>query len=181
MWSPEREARFAGFPVADPRPPVIMGVSSEALAAIAGRRCDGINVRSEHANAAELLASARVARAEVDPEGRRPWIVTASKFYEDGVLDPEHPERVRLAALGVDRMIIVSGAFNLGTGETFDSARTIPLYAGYAHWPNKGAFFAFTKEETVVEIQGVGPWAVNYLNAADDPMAQRRLSSSATR
>ena len=81
----------------------------------------------------------------------------------------------------IDRMIIVSGALNLGNGEKFDSARTIPLYAGYAHWPSKSAFFAFTKEETVIEIQGVGPWAVNYVNAADDPMAQRRLSRSATR
>jgi len=81
----------------------------------------------------------------------------------------------------IDRMIVVSGAFNLGTGEKFDNARTIPLYAGYAHWPNKGPFFAFTKQETVVEIEGVGPWAVNYVNAADDPIAQKRLSSSAIR
>jgi hypothetical protein len=81
----------------------------------------------------------------------------------------------------IDRMIVVSGAFNLGSGEKFDNARTIPLYTGYAHWPSKGRFFAFTKEETVVEIQGVGPWAVNYVNAADDPMAQKRLSSSAIR
>jgi hypothetical protein len=81
----------------------------------------------------------------------------------------------------IDRMIVVSGAFNLGTGEKFDNARTMPLYTGYAHWPNKGPFFAFTKEETVVEIQGVAPWAVNYVNAADDPMAQKRLSSSAIR
>ena len=107
MWSPQRDARYSGFPVADPRPPVIMGVSSEPLAVIAGRRCDGINVRSEHANAAELLTAARTARAEVDPEGRRPWTVTASRFFEDGLLDPEHPERVRLAGLGVDRMIVV--------------------------------------------------------------------------
>lgn len=81
----------------------------------------------------------------------------------------------------IDRMIVVSGAFNLGTGEKFDSARTIPLYTGYAHWPNKGSFFALTMEETVVEIHGVGPWAVNYVNAADDPSAKRRVSSAAVR
>lgn len=81
----------------------------------------------------------------------------------------------------VNRLFVISGALNFGAGEKFDSSRTIPLYAGYAHWPNNGAFFAFTKEETVVEIEGVGPWTVRYVNAADDPMATKRLSSAAAR
>jgi len=81
----------------------------------------------------------------------------------------------------IDRVMVISGAFNLGSGKKFDHARTIPLYAGYAHWPNKGPFFGFTKEETVVEIQGVGPWTVNYVNAADDPAKMRRVSSAAVR
>ena len=78
----------------------------------------------------------------------------------------------------IDRMIVVSGAFNVGAGEKFDYARTMPLYTGYAYWPGKSPYFAFTKEETVVEIQGAGPWAVNYVNAADDPTAKKRLSSA---
>jgi len=79
----------------------------------------------------------------------------------------------------IDRMIVVSGAFNLGTGEKFDRARTVPLYTGYVHWPNKSPYFAFTKEETVIEIQGIGPWAVNYVNSTDDPMKKKQVSSSA--
>jgi hypothetical protein len=81
----------------------------------------------------------------------------------------------------IDRVMVISGALNLGSGEKFDNARTIPLYTGYAHWPNKGPFFGFTKEETVVEIEGVGPWTVNYVNAADDPAKKRRVSSTAVR
>lgn len=81
----------------------------------------------------------------------------------------------------INRMFVVSGALNFGSGEKFDSARTLPLYAGYAHWPNNGAYFAFTKEETVIEIEGVGPWAVNYVNPADDPMKKQRVSQSAVR
>ncbi|MGD9703305.1 MAG: LLM class flavin-dependent oxidoreductase [Acidimicrobiia bacterium] len=107
LWSVDRDPEHAGFPIADPRPPIIMGVSSEPLAMLAGRRCDGINVRAEHANAPDLLAAARAARAEADPAGVRPWTVTASIFFDEGLFDPEHPERLRMAALGVDRLVIV--------------------------------------------------------------------------
>lgn len=81
----------------------------------------------------------------------------------------------------VNRLYVVSGALNFGTGEKFDSERTMPLYTGYAHWPNNGSYFAFTKEETVIEIEGVGPWAVNYVNAADDPAKKQRVSQSTIR
>lgn len=81
----------------------------------------------------------------------------------------------------INRLFVISGALNFGAGEKFDGARTVPLYTGYAHWPNNGPYFAFAKEETVVEIEGVGPWAVHYVNPADDPMKKRRLSSSAIR
>lgn len=79
----------------------------------------------------------------------------------------------------IDRMMVISGALNLGSGDKFDNTRTIPLYTGYAHWPNKSPYFAFTKEETVIEIEGVGPWAVTYVNPADDPMKKRHVSRSA--
>ena len=81
----------------------------------------------------------------------------------------------------INRMYVVSGALNFGSGDKFDSARTMPLYAGYAHWPNNGPYFAFTKEETVIEIEGAGPWAVNYVNPADDPTKTQRVSSSSIR
>ena len=97
----------AGFPIADPRPPIIIGVSSEPLAALAGRRADGINVRAEHANAPDLLAAATAARALADPVGARPWTVTASVPFDEGLFDPEQPERKRMAELGVDRLVVV--------------------------------------------------------------------------
>jgi hypothetical protein len=32
--------------------------------------------------------------------------------------------------------------------------------------------FGFTKEETVIQLNGVGPWGLHYLNPADDPRKQ---------
>lgn len=107
MWSSDRDPSLAGFPVPRPRPPVIMGVSSERLAELAGRRCDGINVRSEHDNAIDLLRAAARERAASPASMGSRWITTASAFYEDGILDPAHPKRTRFSDAGVDRMIVV--------------------------------------------------------------------------
>ncbi|MBI4207897.1 MAG: cupin domain-containing protein [Betaproteobacteria bacterium] len=74
----------------------------------------------------------------------------------------------------IGRLLVVSGTFNLGAGEKFDAARTIPLYAGYMHWPDKSPSFAWTKEETVIEIEGFGPFAVSYVNPGDDPVKRKK-------
>jgi hypothetical protein len=81
----------------------------------------------------------------------------------------------------IDRIVVVSGTFNLGTGDKFDNARTMPLHAGYVHWPDKSPYFALAKEETVIEIQGVGPFAVSYVNPGDDPTKRKHLSGSVAR
>jgi len=36
----------------------------------------------------------------------------------------------------------------------------------------KTAHFAWNKEETIVQVHGVGPWGVTYVNPADDPRKQ---------
>jgi len=63
----------------------------------------------------------------------------------------------------IDRIVVVSGNLNLGSGDRFDEARTIPMSTGYVHWPEKSPYFAFAKDEAVIEIQGAGPWSVNYV------------------
>jgi hypothetical protein len=65
------------------------------------------------------------------------------------------------ASPSIDRIVVVSGNFSLGSGERFDEARTIPMSTGYVHWPEKSPYFGIAKEETVIEIQGAGPWSVN--------------------
>jgi hypothetical protein len=29
--------------------------------------------------------------------------------------------------------------------------------------------YGWTKEETIIQVHGVGPWGIDYLNSADDP------------
>ena len=67
-------------------------------------------------------------------------------------------------------LTIMSGSFLLGTGTTADQAKTRRLGTGSfsALGPNM-PHYAFTDEEVVIQISTTGPWAVNYLNPADDP------------
>ncbi len=65
---------------------------------------------------------------------------------------------------------ILSGTFKLGTGDTADESQTVALPAGsfFAFEPGM-THFVFTDEETVVQLNSMGPWGVEYVNPADDP------------
>jgi alkanesulfonate monooxygenase SsuD/methylene tetrahydromethanopterin reductase-like flavin-dependent oxidoreductase (luciferase family) len=108
LWSPDRAAELDAFPRADPRPPVILGVNSVALAAIAGQRCDGMNVRSSHDDLAALIDAGRQAHAQrTDAATARPFDVSVWANWDPSLADPEQPDRRRWAQMGVDRLVLV--------------------------------------------------------------------------
>jgi quercetin dioxygenase-like cupin family protein len=65
---------------------------------------------------------------------------------------------------------VISGTFTLGMGNVADKGNAKPLPAGsfFAFEPGM-AHYAFTDEETVVQINSSGPWGINYVNPKDDP------------
>ncbi|HEY3245279.1 MAG TPA: cupin domain-containing protein [Phycisphaerae bacterium] len=70
----------------------------------------------------------------------------------------------------IEHVTVISGAFNLGTGDKFDETKTKPLPAGsVAIMQPKTNHFGWMKQETIVQVHGVGPWGVTYVNPADDP------------
>lgn len=65
---------------------------------------------------------------------------------------------------------VISGATNLGMGETADRNVTTALPAGsFFALPPDTAHFVYFDEDTVVQINTVGPWGLKYINPADDP------------
>jgi quercetin dioxygenase-like cupin family protein len=71
-----------------------------------------------------------------------------------------------------EHVTVVSGTFSMGMGEKFDAAATTDLAAGsYALMPAQGRHFAWTKQGATVQVHGLGPFAITYVNAADDPRA----------
>ena len=70
----------------------------------------------------------------------------------------------------IEHVTVLSGTFNMGTGDKFDPSKTKPLSAGsVAIMQPQTNHFAWTREETIIQLHGVGPWAINYVNPEDDP------------
>lgn len=74
----------------------------------------------------------------------------------------------------VERVTVLSGTFNMGVGDELDAQKTTPLGPGsIAIMQPKTNHFGWTKEETVVQLNGVGPWGVTYVNPQDDPRKKK--------
>lgn len=70
----------------------------------------------------------------------------------------------------IEHVTVISGTFYMGVGDKLDAARAKPLSTGSVAIMQPGTrHFALTKEETIVQVHGVGPWAINYVNPEDDP------------
>jgi quercetin dioxygenase-like cupin family protein len=70
----------------------------------------------------------------------------------------------------VEHVTVISGAFHMGMGDKLDPAKSMALPPGsVAIMQPKTNHFGWTKDETIVQVHGVGPWGVNYVDPADDP------------
>lgn len=65
---------------------------------------------------------------------------------------------------------VVSGTARLGMGTTVDrdKARALPAGSFFALPPGSAHFF-LADEETVIQLNSTGPWAISYVNPKDDP------------
>lgn len=69
-----------------------------------------------------------------------------------------------------EHVTVIEGTFNMGMGETFDAKATHALPpGGFAVMPRGHRHFAWAKGETIVQVHGIGPWGIVYVNPADDP------------
>lgn len=72
-----------------------------------------------------------------------------------------------------EHVTVIAGTFNMGAGDALDTSQGQALPAGsFALMPATMHHFAWTTAETVIQLHGVGPWQINYLNPADDPRQQ---------
>lgn len=65
---------------------------------------------------------------------------------------------------------VISGEFHLGMGDTLDKKKSATLHAGgFAEAPAGMNHFAWASSASVVQVQAEGPFAMTYVNPADDP------------
>jgi quercetin dioxygenase-like cupin family protein len=69
-----------------------------------------------------------------------------------------------------EHLTVLSGTFRIGMGPGGDENATTALATGaYAYVAAKMVHYAWADAGTVVQAHGTGPFAINYVNAADDP------------
>jgi ChrR Cupin-like domain len=69
-----------------------------------------------------------------------------------------------------ENVTVLSGTFALGMGEKFDQSMMKELPAGgYGLLPAEMRHYAMAKTAAVVQVHGMGPFVLNYVNPADDP------------
>ena len=71
----------------------------------------------------------------------------------------------------VEHVTVIKGNIYFGTGDTFNPDNATKLSKGDFEWQAvKHTHYVFTKGgETIIQIHGIAPFGINYVNAADDP------------
>lgn len=116
---------------------------------------------------AALPAGAKAAVLEGDPT--QAGAFTLRLWFPDGYTIPTHfhssPEHVT----------VIQGTLLVGMGEQFDASKLAELPTGtFGLIPPGMKHFARAKGEVVIQLHGIGPWGLTYVNPADDP--RRRLN-----
>jgi quercetin dioxygenase-like cupin family protein len=73
-----------------------------------------------------------------------------------------------------ENVTVISGSFLVGMGEKFraDAMKALPA-GGFVTAPAGMAHFAQARGATIVQVHGIGPFALTYVNPADLPVAAR--------
>ena len=69
-----------------------------------------------------------------------------------------------------ENVTVIQGTLMVGKGEKFtaDAAEALPT-GSFMRMPKEMRHFAFAKGETILQVHGIGPFDIHYVNAADDP------------
>jgi hypothetical protein len=77
-----------------------------------------------------------------------------------------HPKRKNVT--------VISGSFKVGMGDSFDASKMDAFPAGsFAYMEPSMHHYGMAVGETVVQVHGVAPFQINYVNPGDDPSVKK--------
>ena len=111
-----------------------------------------------------LRPGAEIAVVAGDPDAAGSPFVIRFRYHGDVRVPPHwHPTD--------EHLTVLSGTFVVGMGERFDERSATVLGAGgYAQIAARMPHYAASKGDTLVQVHGIGPFAINYVNPADAPV-----------
>jgi anti-sigma factor ChrR (cupin superfamily) len=108
-----------------------------------------------------------------DPSSTGPYAVRVRMPADYKVPPHTHPT--------AENLTVISGSFNVGMGGTFDTAKGEAMAPGAFARMDKGVqHYAWASGPTVIQINGMGPFEIMYVNPADDPRGMAKGPSDAT-
>lgn len=108
------------------------------------------------------LPGAKVAVVEGPMNEEKPFILRI-KFPANYRIAPHFHS-------SIEHVTVINGEFFMGMGEKFDKDKGQGLKPGdIAIMQPKTPHYAYTTKETEVQVHGMGPWTLTFVNPADDP------------
>ena len=109
-----------------------------------------------------LPPGAQVAVVAGDPGKDGPYVVRAR--LPAGYKIPPHTHPTD------ENVTVLSGVFHIAMGDKFDPKKGDTVRAGGFFSAQKGMqHYGWTTGPTLIQIHGMGPFAITYVNPADDP------------
>ena len=113
-----------------------------------------------------LPAGAKLAVLSGDPSKPVPFTVRLQMPNGYKIAPHTHPTD--------EHVTVMSGTFAAAMGKTWDDKALTDFGAGsYANMATGMPHYAMAKGATVVQVHGVGPFVVDYVNPADDPSKKK--------
>jgi len=114
-----------------------------------------------------LPPGARMAVVSGDPTQAQPFVIRAQMPAGYKVAPHWHPTD--------ENLTVLSGTVALGMGDTFDQSAMKDLSTGgFVAIPADMRHTFMTKTAATIQVHGIGPFAVNYVNPADDPSQKKK-------
>jgi quercetin dioxygenase-like cupin family protein len=97
-----------------------------------------------------------------DPASNGPYVVRVRMPANYTVPPHTHPTD--------ENVTVIEGTLNVAMGGKLDRGKGDALGAGgFFHMPQGMQHYAWSTGPTVIQIHGMGPFAITYVNPADDP------------
>ena len=111
---------------------------------------------------------AQIAVLEGDPKAAAPFTMRLKAPANTKIGVHTHPAD--------EKVTVLEGTFYFSTGDKYDTKKATAYSVGDAFIVPQGMpMYAFTKDKpTIVQIHGMGPWGISYLDPADDPMKKAK-------
>jgi len=109
-----------------------------------------------------FIGPSQMALVSGDPSQAGPFVVRIKSPAGTVIAPHWHPTD--------ENLTVLEGKFGIGTGDAFDPSKLTVMERGdFTEMPGKMHHFAKAITDTVVQIHGIGPFAVTFVNPADDP------------